>query len=69
MAGCREPAGQERKPQVENYSDSGGRTAVRQRRVQRGQPLACDRMQQQIDTLRMQTRDRVRFTIRDKYER
>ena len=43
MAGCREPAGQERKPQVENCGNRSGGTAVRQRRVQRGQPLAGDR--------------------------
>ena len=40
MAGCREPAGQERKPQVENCGNRSGRAAVRQRCVQRGQPVA-----------------------------
>ena len=43
MAGCREPVGQERKPQVENCGNRSGRAAVRQRGMQRGQPVARDR--------------------------
>ena len=41
--GERQPVGEERKPQMENRSDCSGGTAVRQRGMQRGQPVARDR--------------------------